>query len=408
MTDQPQSFASFAYRAQMPDRQAISGTIDAANAADAHRRLQALHLQTIELEPAPRPPRAKPLGSDDFLAFNQQLAQLTRAALPVEQGLRLIAQEMRGSAMKRTIDQVAAELEGGKTLPEAIDAHREQFPPLYSRLIDAGVRAGNLPGILLNLSRHLSLVRRMQAMLWQTLTYPLIVIGILFGVVMFIFLALFPRLDDIFRDFHAELPTLTVVILAISRALSDPRLWIAMAAIIVLAILIWIFLRITGRLRTVRETVLLPLPLVGAVLRRNLIARWCDAVALGVEAGMDLPGAIDLASDAIASRIIRADGDVLVGAISAGRTIGSIGGLRIIPPTALSAMDAASGRGDLAPTLRMLSQIYQEQAELRLGSIQGILMPVVLLILGLVVGLVMFAVLLPMISLIEAISGPMH
>ena len=73
------------------------------------------------------------------MVFNQQLAQLAGAGLPVEQGLRLVAQEMRRGSMRRTIDLVAAELESGKTLPEAVAAHRDKFPPLYSELIDAGI-----------------------------------------------------------------------------------------------------------------------------------------------------------------------------------------------------------------------------------------------------------------------------
>ena len=111
----------------------------------------------------PRPHGPKHYAAKIFAAFNQQLAQLTGAGLPVEQGLRMIAAEMRKSSMRRTLDLVAAELESGKTLPEAVAAYRDKFPPLYAQLIDAGIRAGNLSGILLNLGRHLTLVRRLQS-----------------------------------------------------------------------------------------------------------------------------------------------------------------------------------------------------------------------------------------------------
>ncbi|MDP9173477.1 MAG: type II secretion system F family protein [Planctomycetota bacterium] len=408
MTDQPQIMPTFAYQAMTPDGQPISGTIDAATAPLAQQRLEAIQLQAIELDIAPRPPRGRRMGADDFLAFNQQLAQLTGASLPVEQGLRLIADELQSGSVKQTISQVVAELEKGTTLAQALEIHRSKFPPLYSRLIDAGIRGGNLPGILLNLSRHLTLVQRLRAMLWQSLTYPIMVIGVLVGVVLFIVIDLFPNFEIMFRDFHSELPAITQFVLATGRIISDPRFLGTVAFLIVMLLVIGVLFRLSGRLSAVSEFLLLPSPIIGPVLRRSLIARWADAVALGVDGGMDLPAAIDLASDAINSPALRADGRNLVGAISVGQTINSVHGLRVIPGTVLGAMDMAAIRGDLPATMHTLSQIYQEQAELRLASVQGILMPLVLVVVGLIVAVVMFAVLAPIISLIQAISGPMH
>src|ERR1700685_275458 len=142
MTDQPPKSSTFAYSAITSDGQKLSGSIDALNESAALRRLQSLQLTQIQLKTDASVSNLKPLRGEDFLAFNQQLAQLTGAGLPVEQGLRMIAAEMRRGSMQRTLDLVAAELESGKTLPEAVAVYREKFPPLYAQLIDAGIRAG--------------------------------------------------------------------------------------------------------------------------------------------------------------------------------------------------------------------------------------------------------------------------
>src|SRR5688500_7955170 len=137
MSSAIEPIAPFAYQAQTPEGQPISGTIDALNAEQARRLLSGLRLRVLQIEPAapPQPARPKPLKSEDFIAFNQQLAHLTKAGMPVEQGLRLIAQDMRGGRLAATVRELAAELERGTPLEQAFEKFEGRFPPLYSRLI---------------------------------------------------------------------------------------------------------------------------------------------------------------------------------------------------------------------------------------------------------------------------------
>src|SRR6476620_1639659 len=121
MTETNNGANTFAYQAQTVDGNAISGTIDAPDLEQATRLLANLRLRVIQLEPVRRPARAKPLVGDNFLAFNQQLTQLTKAGLPVEHGLKLIARDMRSGRLSRTVSDVVSELEKGMPLGEAFD-----------------------------------------------------------------------------------------------------------------------------------------------------------------------------------------------------------------------------------------------------------------------------------------------
>lgn len=396
---------AFAYRAQTRDGQTISGTIDAISLAEATKRLESLPLSGLKIEPAAHIPRPGALRGDDFAAFNQQLAQLTAAGLPVEQGLRLIAAEMGRGSLRRTLDLVAGDLEKGMTLPQAIEKHRGQFPSLYAHLVDAGIRTGNLPRILLNLGRHLTLVRRLQAMLWRTFPYPIL---LCFGFIAMVWLFLarvVPQFQGIFKDFHTELPMLTQIVMSISQGASGTMgqvLLTLMGLTVAAFILVWM----TGRERVVGERVLLWIPLIGPVLRRNLISRWCDAVGIGVDAGMDLPAAIGMADDAIGSAALRSDGQAIISAISSGRPIADVRRGRVLPPMVISAIDLSAQKNDLPQGLLSLSQLYQQQAELRLGAAEVILMPMLIIFLGIIIGLVVMAMFAPMISLIDAVSSP--
>src|SRR5688572_2670243 len=169
---------TFAYAAQTHDGRAMSGTVDAPHMDAAMLQLQSIGLRVVSMEPVtqPAPARArKPLGADDFLAFNDQLAHLAKAGMPLEHGLRLMAADLKRGRLADTIRAIALELERGVPLPDAVAKHQSQFPPLYSRMIEAGARTGDLSGMLLSLGKHQETVQRLRSSLWRALAYPLMV-----------------------------------------------------------------------------------------------------------------------------------------------------------------------------------------------------------------------------------------
>ena len=130
---------TFSYRAQTLEGQPLSGTIDAENVDLARSRLESLRLRVLEMSPARAAGAngAAPLRGVDFLTFNQQLAHLTSAGMPIERGLRLIAQDMRRGRVSSTIRQIADELDKGVPLAQAFEKHASRFPPAYGRLVES-------------------------------------------------------------------------------------------------------------------------------------------------------------------------------------------------------------------------------------------------------------------------------
>jgi type IV pilus assembly protein PilC len=400
-TAEPTSTA-YAYQAQTAEGQPISGTIDAADAQQATHLLQQLRLRVLQLEPVQRAVRPRALRGDDFLAFNQQLTHLTRAGLPVEQGLKLIAQDMRSRRLGQTVRQVAEELDRGEPLDRAFEKHADKFPPLYGRLVAAGVSSNNLAGMLLNLGRHLELVYRLRAALWRALAYPLMVLAGLALVLIFLGLFVIPQFEVMFRDFGIKLPWATLVLLEMARYVY--AFIIAAVVVVVGAPLLWLALRATRTDRAVIDYLVLPLPLIGPVLKRNMVARWCDAVRLGAQAGLDLPRAIGLADDAIGSPRLRRDGQLIVAMLESGQAIESVvGRTAILPATVPAAMGMA--QKDLPETLATLGEMYQQQAELRLGMIPALLTPLLIVLVAGVIGFVVAALFMPLIALIAGMSG---
>jgi len=399
--------STFAYRAQGFDGQPLSGTIDAESADVARQRLESLRLRVLELAPASAPAAgAGRLRGEDFVTFNQQLAHLTAAGLPLEQGLRLIAQDLRRGRIAATVRQIAAELEQGESLGESFQKHAAHFPPAYGRLVEAGVRNNNLSGMLLSLGQYLQTVEQLRAALWRALSYPAAVFLALCFVVAFIGHFVLPRFEVIFRDFGMRLPLITEILLKSCRQLGTAA--IVLVALLVVAVIVLQILRLTGRDGAVRDVIGLHLPLIGPTLRRTLISRWCDAVRLGIEGGMDLPGAMRTAGDAVGSPRFKREVEALLAHLESGQSLGTAARQRLIPGTVLAAMDLSArqpGPGVLAEVLGTLARMYQQQARAKVTLIPAVLTPLLLAILSAIIGIVIIGMFAPLISLIQSVSG---
>ena len=409
LTPEAPPIPQFSYRAQSPDGVVISGTIHAVDADEARWRLAALGLRVLEMEPMLTAPRTAAVRGEDFAAFNAQLASLAQAGLPLEQGLRLIAAEMRSGAMSASVRLVADELDRGTPIDQAFARHSDKFPPLYGRVVQAGVACGNLPGVLLSLGSHLQMTQRLSEALWRTLSYPLMVLLGFAAVMVFLGIAVVPPMRDIYQELEGyghdafqALPLLSQIIFAIADHM--PLILLASGILLAVGVIAWICIRIAGKATWFVERFIMPLPLLGTVLRRSLGARWCDGVRLGIEAGLPLDAALMLAADAAGSDLLRRDSERLIEAHTRWAPMSEVPRLYLLSPTVAFALDGAVSRGDLAQTMASLRDMFERQTENALGVLQSVLRPLLVIMLAIVLGFVIAGLLSPLFRLIQSVS----
>ena len=218
------------------------------------------------------------------------------------------------------------------------------------------VASGNLPGMLLNLGRHLDLLQRLRAAIWRAAAYPIMVLIGSALVVLFISQAVLPQFNTIFKDFGTKLPALTETIMMLPQIV--PWVLLGIGVIILLIIITWLILKSAGLRRFAIERTVFHLPLIGPILRYNLLARWCDAVALSIKSGLDLPRAIALANDAVASPTLTRDSEQLIAALQSGQPLDTVHRTRLLPATAVATMSLASAQSDLGGAMNTLSEMY--------------------------------------------------
>ena len=379
----------------------LRSSLDAEDADAAAAAVAAMGLTPEAVTPAgslsPAPP-----GGADFFCFNQQLAHLTRAGLPVEPGLRLLARDAGRGRLGRGIAAVADDLDAGLPLAEAIDRHRSAFPPLYATLVDAGVRTGRLPDVLLNLGRHLQHSRRLSAAVWQAGAYPLVVLFVLLLVTGFLAGVVIPGFEGIYEDFGTEMPALTLLTLGAADWL--PAAVIACGVLVFGLVGLGLLARWTGHGPLLRDLVLRRLPLLGPAITQGLLARWCDLVAVGVRAGLDLPAALDLAGDATGSRPLAADGRALGDALNEGLPVDAATGLRLLPRPVTLAMAHGAVHATLPEAMDDLATLYGGQAEMRLLTLHTALGPLFFGLLAVLIGVVAVALFLPLVRLMSSLT----
>ncbi len=416
------STQSFAFVAQTLDGRPMSGTVNAAHLDEAAVQLHTMHLRVIELRPADVTARkTKTLPGDEFLAFNDQLAHLTKAGLPIEQGLRLLASDLRDGRLAPVIRAVADELDRGKSLAESLAVYRGAFPPLYAKLVDAGIRSGDLGGMLLSLGQHVETGQKLRRTLWQAAAYPLMVLVALAMVMALLSWFVFPTFEStysqmgyhefdptykmwvptIYHPHGLPLPPLTRVLFRTGPIISS--IIIAVVALLAMMPVIWRLLQAAGLGGATQDSVLVRLPLVGRALRMNLLARWCETVRLGATAGLDLPGALRLAGETIDSPSLRRDTDELIATLERGLPLEQANATAMLPAVVPSMIDLAARSSNLPAALTTLSTLYQQQAEIRIRAIPTVLLPLLMIIVASLIGFVLMGLMLPLLRLVNEV-----
>ena len=394
----------FEYTAQCEGGAAISGTLEAADSNEAIKQLIQMRLGNINVHEAKSPPKRRPIGSDDFIFFNEQLASLASTGMCLDAGLRQLGKDIQSPRLRRMLNEVAGDIERGRPLDQALEKHAKQMPSLYGRVVRAGVQSGQLPGTLLNLSHHLRLIAETRRLVVETLAYPVIVLGLALGMICVIMILLVSQFEEIFDDFGTQLPMITLAFLALARHI--PELLIGLAIVVVALIALWFMLRLSSYGRMVREKLILSIPALGSIIRNSIRARFLRAMAFSVKGGIPLPEALRLSADATASPTASDDAHRIAGRVEQGESVfNACQQASLIPPMFGYVVEVNTARDNLEEGLAQLSEAYESRAVHSQSLLRGWLAPLAVIGVGVVIGMCILALFLPFLSLIQSVSG---
>jgi len=345
--------------------------------------------------------------SDHLVMFTRQLSAMIGAGVPLLRALTALSQHISESpALKKILIEIIADIEGGATLGDALAKHPTTFNDVYVNMVRAGESAGIIDEILKRLALQQEKNMSMRKKIKSSMAYPvvLLVITVLafFGLMIFIV----PQIGKIMTDLggpDAKLPTITLAMLAVSKFIVSFWYFI-MAGLAALIYGTSVYLK-TERGRYQFHYILLKLPLINKIIIKISIARFARTFSALIEAGVAVLEALDVTSRAIGNELYK---KALVGAeeeVKNGKSLSSvIEAIPIFPPIVSQMLSVGEETGQTDKILVKVAEFYEEEVDSSIEGISSIIEPVMIVIMGGMVGLIAASVMMPIAGLAQSVK----
>jgi type IV pilus assembly protein PilC len=394
----------FHCRLGTPGGQLIEGVYVAESEAQLRRELEEKGLLVLSARPAgflaglPGLGRRRKLSQRSFLEFNQELATLIKAGMPLVQSLDLLRADIKDPALKSMLDAVYERVKAGAQLSEAFEEHGDLVPGIFTASLVAGERSGNLEIVLRRYVAYARLVSSVRRRTLSALMYPAVLICLAFVVVNIIVLRLVPAFAEFYSSFQAELPVMTRIIIRISTVLRDYLPFILLGAAILIGLLISALRRPAERQRL--DRLLISLPFVGEASRKFATSQMARTLATLLSGGIPLVQALEVASRSISNRFVARELLTVASRVREGQSLASTMRARgVFPDVAVKMAEVGESTGALQDMLNSLADFYDEDLQTTLERFVTLIEPILLILLGIVIAALLLALYLPLFQL---------
>ncbi len=385
--------------------QLIDGVYVAENEAQLRRDLEEKGMLVLSVRPAgllaglaPGFGRRRRIRSREFLEFNQELATLLKAGMPLVQSLDLLRLGLTDPVFKPALDAVFERVKGGAQLSDAFDEQGDLVPRVYTASLLAGERSGNLETVLRRYVAYAKLIGAVRRKTISALMYPAVLLGLAVIVVGIIVLKLVPAFSLFYSSFGAELPTSTRVIMRVSAFIREYALFLVIGLVGGIAVVMSWARRPLHRQQLDRAV--LGVPWVGDIARKFATSQMARTMSTLLSGGIPLVQALDVSSRAVSNRYIAHELESMAQRVREGESLaGTMRSRRIFPDVAVKMTEVGEATGALQDMLNSLADFYDEELQSSLDRFVTLIEPVLLIILGLVIASLLLALYLPLFQL---------
>ena len=405
--------AEFICRLGTPAGEVVTRTIEASGVNEARSRLEREGFRVFNVTPPKTAGVTARFGrsggqarvrANDFLLFNQQLAALVRAGIPILQAISMLRKRAASAGLRAVLEDVEDQIRGGAALSTAFASQGSIFPRIYTASILAGERSGALDEVLL---RYVNYMRRNVALrrkIRGALAYPLFLLFASGIMVTFLTIYVVPRMSDLFAGFGTELPMVTQIVVGLSTWLSHNVIWFGPLFIGGSAALFFWSRTARGRLKV--DALLLKIPLAGNLVVQLSVAQATRSLATLLAGGITLVESWEIAGESITNRELRRRSTEILPMIREGRSFTeSLEFAGWLPLLAVDMIGIGERSGSLREMLDEVAVFYDAESEVRLEQLTTTLEPAILVVMGGVVVTILLAIYLPIISSISGGTG---
>ncbi len=343
------------------------------------------------------------VGSLEFLIFNQQLATLLKAGIPVLQSLELLQRTQSGAYFREVLSRVLDDVRSGVSLSDAFATQGDVFSRLYCATILAGERAGEIVPVLSRFIHHQQMLESVRRRVMSALTYPVVLIALSIGLIVLLMTYVIPRFANFYQGFSADLPFLTRIVVGTGSFLQH-NVHFIIAGLVIAYLLGRRWLRSEAG-KIVVDGVKVRLPFVGMILHLFALSQFVRSLGTLLAGGTPLVNALEIASVTVTNRAIAFPLTKVAPRVREGQPLwASLEATRLFPELSVAMVQVGEATGALEGMLLNVSQFYDESIEVRLTRVVTLIEPAVLLLMGGVVAFLVMSVYLPMFLLLQRVQ----
>lgn len=341
-----------------------------------------------------------------LVTFTRQLSTLQDAGLPILRSLQILESQQKPGLFKAIIGGVADDVEGGGALSEAMAGYPKAFDKLYVNMIHAGEMGGVLDIILARLADFMEKAAKLKKKVIGAMIYPAVVITIAVGIVSMIMVFVIPKFKQIFQDFGLKLPGVTQLLLDISEWFAEDYGWAVVLFSPIIFMITWRLVRMSDGGKYYTDVMLLHIPILGSIISKSSIARFTRTLGTLISAGVPILDAINITKETSGNEVYARALVKVHDAIREGESMADpLRATRVCDAIVVNMVDVGEETGDLDKMLIKIADNYDSDVDVLVGSLISILEPVMVVVLGVIVGFIVIALFMPMISLIQGMSG---
>ncbi|MFH1784688.1 MAG: type II secretion system F family protein [bacterium] len=338
------------------------------------------------------------------VTFSRQLSTLVNAGIPIVQGLIILNEQMEDKRMREVVGEVKSDVESGLSIAEALSRQPRAFTGLYVSMVRSGEAGGVLDIILDRLSGYLEASQRLRGKVKGALVYPAVVSFVATGVTVFLLTVVIPAFKTAFKSFGAELPLPTKVLIGISE-FAQTYFFVGVIGIGVIVALFMKFIKTeTGAMKF--DTFVLKVPMFGSLLRKVAVAKFTRTLGTLVKSGVPILEALETTAKTSGNKVIEKAILSARTSIKEGERIsGPLKKSDVFPPMVIQMITVGEETGALDTMLTKVADFYDQEVDVAIGGLTSMIEPVIIVVMGVVIGAIVVAMFMPMFELGNLVSG---
>ena len=400
----------FRCRLASPNGQIVEGVYSADTEARLRHELEEKGLFVLSLQPkgairglSIRLPQQHRIPPREFLVFNQELATLLKAGMPLVQSLDLLKQRVESPIFRAVLEDVHEKVRSGTALSDAFASHGDRFPRVYTASLLAGERSGNLDAVLRRYVEYAKIIATVKRKTLSALVYPSILVTLALGLVAIIMLWVVPAFADFYASFGAELPLVTRIIMKISNFARGNVLLIAVVVVaLVVALVAWT--KQAGH-RDRLDRLLLRAPVLGPIVAKFATSQMARTLATLLGGGLPLVNALEISARSVGNQYMASQLSIVNTQVREGQSFATALEARgCFPGVAVKMAEVGESTGALQEMLNTVADFFDEEIATNMERFVTLVEPALLVLMGIVIAGLLLALYMPLFQLSSVLT----